>query len=205
MHSLADYTSAFVRKGKTRPFAMLEKDAEAQMAFAQMASGKISDASIEILKKFTAKMYGAKDNCKSSLNLNDHRYRVFEKSFGPKASPHHPLHNIKGIAGSAIPPCEAELVPKIQRSAFIARMWAQADNTDINQHPTTDDGWQLENDSYQITWFTGSQLPEKLIPEDEDDSDDETSYEEDTAVSSDEDTLSVDEDDYEVGSDHDNI
>ena len=39
---------------------MMEKDAEAQMAFAEMAPG-ISHASTEILKAFTAKMYGAKD------------------------------------------------------------------------------------------------------------------------------------------------
>lgn len=153
--------------------------------------------------KFTAKMYGAKDNCNSSINLNNHRYRVFEKCFGPKASSHHPPHNIKGIAGSAIPPCEAEIVPKIQRSVFIAKMWAEADNTQINQHPTTEDGWQLENDSYQLIWFTGSQLPEKLIPDDEDNSDHETNYEDTAVSSSDEDTLSLDEDDYEVGSDHD--
>ena len=46
----SDYTSAFVRKGKVRPFAFLKKDTVAQKAFAQMSSEKLNDQSVDILK-----------------------------------------------------------------------------------------------------------------------------------------------------------
>ncbi len=70
-----DYMSAFVRKGKVRPFAILEKDEGAQRAFATMATGELDLIDEECLKSFTASMYGAKAKC---VSLNQHRYRVFE-------------------------------------------------------------------------------------------------------------------------------
>lgn len=46
-------------------------------------------------------------------------------------------------------------------------MWANVDVTDIQQHPTEDDGWELQDESYEISWFSGPQLPDALVPDEE--------------------------------------
>ena len=77
-----DYTSAFVRRGKWCPLLKLEKNECAQRAFAKVADdGTISDDAIKEIEKFTASIYGAKENCQS---LNGHRFQVVYKSFVPK-------------------------------------------------------------------------------------------------------------------------
>ena len=188
-----DYTSAFVRKGKVRPFAILEKDIPAQKAFANMSQEKLDNASVETLKFFTSKIYGARVSSKCALN--EHRYKVFEKGFGPKASSKNPLEKLKGIAASAIPPCEAELIEHIHQASFVARMWANADQKDIEQHPSVSDGWNLdENGLYQIIWFKGSQLPKALIPDvDHDVENDDSETEMEISSSDEEDMLSDEE------------
>jgi len=191
----SDYTSAFVRKGKIRPFAILEKDKPSQKAFAQMSTEELDDVSVETLKHFTARMYGATATSKASLN--QHRYKVFEKGYAPKASAKNPLEKLKGIAASTIPPCEAEVIEKIHRASFVAKMWANADQKEIDQHPAVSDGWKLDdNGSYEIIWFEGSQLPAALIPDrdvDEENENDESDTDMEMSSSDEDDILSSDE------------
>lgn len=159
-----DYTSSFVRKGKIRPFAKLEKNKEAQKAFQSLATEKEqSQRTQKTLQMFTAIIYGAKDNTK--LTLNEHRYKIFEKGYGPKSSSKNPLEKLKGINVSAIPPCEAELNMHIKRAAFVAQMWANADVAEIQQHPDASNGWDLESGCYTPIWHEGPQMPDTLIPE----------------------------------------
>ena len=73
------------------------------------------------LEMFTCRLYGAKDDRQS---LTAYRYRVVEKVYSPKPRAENPLHKLKGIDGCRIPPCQSELVPHMQRSRFVARMWA---------------------------------------------------------------------------------
>jgi len=47
-------------------------------------------------------------------------------------------------------------------------MWANADKKEIDQHPKKDDGWELEDDTYNIVWFDGDQLPGTLVIEEDD-------------------------------------
>ena len=56
----------------------------------------------------------------------------------------------------------------IHRSAFVAKMWADADQQTIDQYPATEDGWELINDQYEIIWCNGLQLPDTLVSERED-------------------------------------
>lgn len=54
----------------------------------------------------------------------------------------------------------------MQRAAFIAKMWSSADQPRINQHPVESDGWTLESQThYSPIWFTGDQLPNSFVPE----------------------------------------
>ena len=54
-----DYTASFNRKGKVRPFKILEKDGLAQDAFASLNSGEtITLDIISTLEEFVCKIYG---------------------------------------------------------------------------------------------------------------------------------------------------
>ena len=180
-----DYTSSFVRKGKIKPFAKLQKNKEALKAFQSLAIEKQqSQQTQKTLQTFTAIIYGAKENTK--LTLNEHRYKIFEKGYWHKSSSKNPLEKLKGIDASAIPPCEAELNMHMKRAAFVAQMWANADVSEIRQHPDASNGWDLENECYVPIWHEGPQVPDTLIPEQEEIiNDDGNSEDIDMAVSSD--------------------
>ena len=64
-----------------------------------------------------------------------------------------------------MPPCEAELQQHIRRSAFVEKMWPDADKQTIHKHPTPEYGWDLDNNQYKIIWFEGLELPDTLIPD----------------------------------------
>ena len=63
----------------------------------------------------------------------------------------------------------AELQQDIHRSAFVANMWVDADQQTIDQHPASDNGWDLINNQYEIIWFECLQNPDTLMPDREDD------------------------------------
>ena len=44
-------------------------------------------------------------------------------------------------------------------------MWSSADQAIIQQAP--DKGWEIKDNGYEIVWFEGPQLPEKLQIEDD--------------------------------------
>ena len=71
-----DYTSAFVRKGKVRPFSLLERNPQAQHAFASMATAEqLSEEILSTGEEFTCSMY-----------VNKLRYQIIEKTFRPKTN-----------------------------------------------------------------------------------------------------------------------
>ena len=199
----SDYTFAFVRKGKIRPFKILAQSTEYQRAFRCLSSGRtISLSTITILQKFTSVMYGAKAN--RYTTLNSYRYQKFVETCGPKEKGQHPLSKLKGIDSSSLPPCEAEVNTHIKRASFVANMWARADKNLLQQHPAKENGWEITNGHYQLIWFEGEQLPESLIPEEEefpeceeDDIDAVTSCEGESESSDDDDDEDEDDDNDE--------
>ena len=76
-------------------------------------------------------------------------------------------------------------------------MWANADKPMIQQHPSVDDGWELVADQYKPIWFEGDQLPESLVPDEEElaDADDDEVL---AQSSSDEEDVGGNGDDAEV-------
>ena len=188
----SDYTSSFVRKGKVRPFKMLEKGQDYQDAFAVMSRGtEVSDATRTTLLNFTAKIYGAKEN----TSLNKCRYQKFIQAYGPKGQGKNPLANLRGIDASGLPPCEDEVITHIKRASFVANIWATADQSHIEQHPTEENGWQLVDNQYKPIWFEGEQLPESLIPQEEELDETDKEAEDDLEIASSDEEDSSDEDD----------
>lgn len=170
-----DYTAAFVRKGKKRPFALLGQDDRYFEAFSAVATKPVDDATREVIKDYTCALYGAR----KIVPLNKHRFRVFEKAFGPKDEAR-PLHRLKGIDASDIPPYEAVVEQKVLRTNFVARMWNAACNNRIPKQP--DFGWEMSNESYRVVWFDGPQMPESVVPEAGPNGNDEENDEEDSST-----------------------
>ena len=145
----------------------MESSSDAQDGLITITSGKVDASSERALLKFGATLFGVK--AAESNSPNGYRYRSFEKAFGPSTSTKNPLHKPKGVDASSLPPCETELQQHIHRSAFVAKMWADADQQTIHQHPPPENGCDLVNNQYEIIWFEGLQLPDTLVPGKEDD------------------------------------
>ena len=125
--------------------------------------------------------------------MNGYRYKVFERSFGPKLRCKNALEKLNGIDGSMLPPCDTELSLHIKRASFVARMWATAIESEITHHPSTENGWQLKDGQYEVIWFEGPELPESLIPVEGDHHDDDSDNTFEISSSDEESCLSSDD------------
>ena len=100
------------------------------------------------------------------FGLNEHRYAVVEKAYGPKKNSKNPFERLRGIDGCNIPPCQREFKQHINKSGFVAKMWATADHQDIVQNPKTTDGWELKDGCFEPVMFEGPQIPDELLADD---------------------------------------
>lgn len=161
LHALTgcDYTSAFSRKGKNRPFTVISESDRFQGALASLSHTVPTEEVIGTLRDFVCVLYGAR----KLVPLNKHRFNVVEKTYKGKANAKKPFEKLKNIAGSSIPPCESELDPHIDRSAFVARLWGSSHQQDLDKTPTS--GWENVDGEFRIIWFNGEQMPPALLPE----------------------------------------
>ena len=115
--------------------------------------------------------------------LNEHRFQIFQKAYGPKALSAKPLQKRKGITANSIPPCEVELDQNLLRAAFVSQMWSNAHESQVKQYPTQANGWEQTEHGYQPIWYVGPQMTDSLLPQRLDDG--ELDDDDDLAVSSD--------------------
>ena len=156
----SDFTSAFVRIGKIRPLSLLENSPTFQNTFIKMASSSELEAdTFRSLCQYMAAMHG-----RPNTSHNQARLEIFERAYKPSKRGHR-LSKLKGIDGSNLPPCEAELFQHAKRASFVSKMWATAVSSEIKQLPNDGEGWELHNGEYRIIWFEGRQLPESLKPD----------------------------------------
>lgn len=66
----------------------------------------------------------------------------------PKDEWENPLVKLKGTDASSLPPCEADMKLHIRCFAFVAKMWAEADQHTLTQSPDPENGWNLINGAY---------------------------------------------------------
>ena len=59
-----------------------------------------------------------------------------------------------------------QLKQHINRSGFVARMWAKADHQDIVQNSKTKDGWELKDGCFEPVMFEGPLIPDELLADD---------------------------------------
>ncbi len=76
------------------------------------------------IKKLVVRMQGEK----KVTDINEVRYFFVMKKLKPPAKATNNFDKLKDIDAAAIPPCRNELMHHIRRAAYVARMWAGADN-----------------------------------------------------------------------------
>ena len=123
-----DFNPSYAKKGKKKPFEMLENDESAQSAFASLGLTKyLSQQTIDEIEKFVCQVYipaRAPLKLKKVTAVNDLRHIMFLRSFKPTGKK--PFSGLKGIDGSAMPPCRPVLYQQIQKAHFISFVWNNA-------------------------------------------------------------------------------
>lgn len=105
LHSLTgcDFISCFFRKGKVKPFKLMETDATHIMALRSLTSEEVD---IPAVTSFVCSMYG----CKTS-GINEARYNVFMCISGGQEK--EPLARLRKINYASLPPCAKSLANHI--------------------------------------------------------------------------------------------
>ena len=153
-----DYTAAFSRKGKVRPFKCLENSEEAQYAFASLAvdlptiKEEVSD-----IEKFICALYG---NRKLD-SVNDARFHIFCDKY-KKKDENQSVTKVKSFDGSRVPPCKKVLTEKIKRTKCVARKWMTSVDALQPVWCPSDFGWKLDDGKYTIKWYDGEVAPKCL-------------------------------------------
>ena len=157
LHALTgcDFTSSFYRKGKVKPFELLESDTSGiyKIALQSLASEKVN---IEEVTSYVCSLYGFK-----TRDINDARYKAFLRMSGGMQNS--TLSKIKRINCGALPPCSKTLHNHIKRAHFVALMWKNADQIDLTQgRNPVNYGWRISDHIFETDWFPGHPIPESL-------------------------------------------
>ncbi|GFW82709.1 uncharacterized protein TNCV_3492811 [Trichonephila clavipes] len=155
-----DYTPAFFRKGKLRPFKLLEKSVEYQLACQEI----ITDADDELerifatLEKFICHMYGVPN----SSNVNDVRVYLFSKTNQSKELDDNFEKKCRSFNSSRLPPCKAELYQHLLRVRYVTKFWRNAHLKDPSSLSPLASGWIVNDDKYDFVWFAEEQFPSSV-------------------------------------------
>ena len=105
-----DYTASFTRRGKVKPFKILEKSTEYQSAFIELTGdSEIKETTLQKIEEFVCVMYGKK----KSTTVNDARLDMFLNKFKTKEDQR--KNAAKALDGSSMRPCFSVLQEKIKR------------------------------------------------------------------------------------------
>ena len=151
-----DYTAAFYRRGKNRPFGLLEKNEAFHHLFSSLSElSDIHDTSkVEKLEEFTLLMYSVK---KCSY-VNAARSTIFHKIFSSKKDSEKLIKKIRGFDLSTIPPYFKSLKQNILRNIFVTRMWKHATEQSCITLDPKKCGWVMK-EILEPFWFKGNPTP----------------------------------------------
>ncbi|GFW59309.1 uncharacterized protein TNCV_2910541 [Trichonephila clavipes] len=152
-----DYTPAFFRKGKLRPFKLLEKSVEYQLACQEIITD--DDDELELifatLEKIICHMYGVPN----SSNVNDVRFYLFSKTYQSKELDDNFEKKCRSFDSSSLPPCKAELYQHLLRVRYVTKFWRNAHLKNPSSLLPLASGWIVNDDKYNFVWFAGEQFP----------------------------------------------
>ncbi|CAH1107994.1 unnamed protein product [Psylliodes chrysocephalus] len=118
-----DYTPAFFRKGKLKPFKLLKESVDYQLAFQNLATvdEEILKDAFVTLEKFVCHMYGIRN----SSNINDVRFHLFSTTYQSKNFNDNFEKKFKNFDPSSLPPCKVEL-QHLLRVRYVTKFWRNA-------------------------------------------------------------------------------
>ena len=142
----SDYTAAFSRKRKVRPFKCLENIEEAQCVFSNLAVDlqSIKEEVIDI-EKFICAVYGKK----KLDSVNDARFQFFCDKC-KKKDENQSVPKVKSFDGSRMSPCKNVLTEKIKRIKCVARKWMTSVDALQPVWCPSGFGWKLDDGKYTI-------------------------------------------------------
>lgn len=157
-----DYNPAFFRKDKQRPFNVLKKKVEYQIAFMKLGDVDLfSDLELEqnmfkTIQKFICELYNVAgiidvDAARLQLFINTYMVCDVNEEFNRK--------NVKNFDASNLPPCKSELSQQFRRANYITSLWKNAHMKKISIFSPDNNGWTLKDNKYHFNWFDGDQLP----------------------------------------------
>ncbi|GFW27137.1 uncharacterized protein TNCV_93631 [Trichonephila clavipes] len=100
-----DYTPKLFRKGKLKPFKMLEKSVEYQLAYQEIITDDENERSFTTLEKFIRHMY----RVPNFSNVNDVHFYLFSKTYQSKQLDDNFEKKCRSFDSSSLPPCKAQL------------------------------------------------------------------------------------------------
>lgn len=164
-----DQNLAFARKGKVRPLTILERSPLYQDAFSSFGTTEnINETTISAIGMYVCEMYGFKKHSRNANQpcVDDVRLQLFSKGYQSSAT-NNPMSKVKGIDGSALPPCQAVLLQEIRRANAICSGWNFATESKPNLFPPEQNGWLKETnptgvEKFILHWFDGAMVPDKL-------------------------------------------
>lgn len=150
-----DFNPAFFKKGKQKPFNILEKSQIYKKAFTDMSENydNLQEA-FNVIEKFTCEVYGYKRITK----INESRVASFMKKYK--------IMDTKDILrldinfdASQLAPSQSELYEQFLRAVYISKLWKNSSKHVPMQLDATEYGWVKIEEKYCFKWFDGDQLP----------------------------------------------
>ena len=164
-----DYTAAFMRKAKWKPYEVMVKCERFIKAISALGTSDRIDMDVAAtLEEYVCCMYGMK-NVRST---NDARLQLFKKLYAPKKQAD-PMEKIRSSDPCCLPPCRAVLEEKLKRTNHVAFIWKNACRAEPVGFAPIGHGWKVDdNNRLAMVWFECPQMPKNLSVDDVD-SDDE--------------------------------
>jgi len=155
-----DCTSAFVRRGKVKPFEIMEKCSDYVAFFTQFGTTTfVDEASNKQLERFVCALYGKP----SYSDVDKLRCDIFKSKYQPKsASKSFKIDD--GVDLSLLPPCKSSLLMHTARANYVTRVWRNSHNSHPGIPSPIGFGWNVDyKDNITIEWNTGNIMPQDLI------------------------------------------
>ena len=156
----SDCISAFVMKGKVKPFKLLIKNPKFNNVFQRMGSStEVGDDVHEDIQKFVCSMYGKPTYTNTDKVCHD----IFKSRYEPKSKKSFfTIHN--GINLSLLPPCTSTLRLHTKRANYQTYIWKHSHIPYVNLPSPVDNGWKLaESGDLIVDWTSGDIMPQQLV------------------------------------------
>ena len=158
-----DYTPAFFRKGKKRPFNIMIKSAKYTEIFGKFGEQELTEDDIKVVESYVCSMFGYH----KLKSINEARLIHFKSKCKPKETAK-PLDSLKNVDPSSFPPCKAVLLQQIRRAWYTARLYKNASSEDSStDFSVLDYGFELIDGYIHVRFFEGPQVPSEMDEDDD--------------------------------------